>query len=103
MQNGLLARLGSLAKATRLIVDANLERPAILTPLVEIADTVVGTCGVSDAALVAALSGRIAPRGRLPFEIPRSMAAVENSPEDVPNGTADPLFPAGHRLVVSAR
>ncbi|WP_058623546.1 glycoside hydrolase family 3 protein [Microbacterium testaceum] len=100
---GLLARLGSLAKATRLIVDANLERPAILTPLVEIADTVVGTCGVSDEALVAALSGRVAPRGRLPFEIPRSMAAVENSPEDVPNGTADPLFPAGHRLAVSAR
>ncbi|BAJ75819.1 beta-glucosidase-related glycosidase [Microbacterium testaceum StLB037] len=100
---GLLARLASLARVTRLIVDANLERPAILTPLVEIADTLVGTCGVSDEALVAALSGRVAPRGRLPFEIPRSMTAVEDSPEDVPNGTVDPLFPAGHRLAVSAR
>ncbi|MCS5497450.1 glycoside hydrolase family 3 protein [Cnuibacter physcomitrellae] len=100
---GLVSRLRSLAATTPLIVDANLERPAILTPLIEFAQTVVGTCGVSDDALVAALSGRIPPRGRLPFEIPRSMAAVERSPEDVPNSTVDPLFPAGYRLEGPAR
>lgn len=100
---GLLSRLRTLADKTRLIVDANLERPAILTPLVDIADTVVGTYGVSDEALVAALTGQIAPRGRLPFEIPRSPGAIENSPEDVPNSTPDPLFAAGFRVEVVPR
>lgn len=98
---GLLSRLRTIADATRLLVDANLERPAILTPLIDIADAVVGTYGVSDDALVAALTGRIPARGRLPFEIPRSMSAVEGSPEDVPNSTPDPLFPAGHRVEVT--
>ena len=51
--------------------------------------------GASDAALLDALSGRIPPRGRLPFELPRSMAAVEASRPDVPSDTADPLYPYG--------
>lgn len=100
---GLLSRLRAIATTTRLVVDANLERPAILAPVVEIADAVVGTYGVSDDALAAALTGRIHPRGRLPFEIPSSTVAVENSPEDVPNSTDNPLFPAGFRVEVTSR
>lgn len=98
---GLLSRLRSIARVTRLLVDANLERPAILAPIVDIADALVGTYGVSDEALVAALTGEISPRGRLPFEIPRSARAIELSPEDLPNSTHDPLFPVGYRLEVS--
>ena len=35
------------------------------------------------------------PRGRLPFELPRSMDAVRASRPDVPSDTADPLYPYG--------
>ncbi|MFI1148580.1 MULTISPECIES: hypothetical protein [Streptomyces] len=42
--------------------------------------------------------GRAAAEGRLPFELPRSMAAVEASRPDVPNDTVDPVFPYGHGL-----
>jgi len=33
--------------------------------------------------------------GRLPFDLPRSMAAVERSKEDLPFDTEDPLFRHG--------
>ncbi|QLD13368.1 glycoside hydrolase family 3 protein [Microbacterium oleivorans] len=95
---GLLARLRHIGSVTTLIVDVGLERPAILTPLVPLARVLVGTYGTSDEALVAALTGRIPPRGRLPFEIPRSMEAVRSSLEDVPNDTVDPLFAVGFRV-----
>lgn len=94
---GLIARLSRIAAATTLIVDAGLERPAILTPLLPLATVLVGSYGTSDDALVAALTGRIPARGRLPFEIPRSTDAVRASREDVPNDTVDPLFPVGFR------
>lgn len=92
---GLVARLRQISTVTTLIVEVGLDRPAILTPLLPIAHVLVCTYGTSDDALVAALTGRIPPRGRLPFEIPRSMDAVRSSREDVPNDTIDPLFPAG--------
>lgn len=92
---GLVARLRQISTVTTLIIEVGLDRPAILTPLLPLAHVLVCTYGTSDDALVAALTGRIPPRGRLPFEIPRSMDAVRSSREDVPNDTIDPLFPAG--------
>jgi hypothetical protein len=38
------------------------------------------------------------PEGSLPFDLPRSMAAVEASRSDVPFDTADPVFRFGHGL-----
>lgn len=95
---GLVSRLSRLAEHAPLVLDVALERPAILGPLLPFAATVLASFGTSDDALMAALLGRVRPRGRLPFEIPRSMQAVRESREDVPNDTADPLFPAGYRL-----
>lgn len=92
---GLVARLRQISTVTTLIIEVGLDRPAILTPLLPLAHVLVCTYGTSDDALVAALTGRIPPRGRLPFEIPRSMDAVRSSREDVPNDTIEPLFPAG--------
>ena len=92
---GLVSRLSRIAAQTPLVLDVALDRPAVLTPLVPLASVLVATFGTSDAALVAALTGSIPPRGRLPFEIPRSMDAVRRSQEDVPNDTADPLYPVG--------
>ena len=54
--------------------------------------------GASAAALLDVLTGIADPQGRLPFDLPRSMAAVEASRPDVPFDTAEPLFRFGHGL-----
>lgn len=90
---GLVYRIRALAARTKLIIVVNLDRPAILTPLVEPCAALVVTFGVSDRALLTALSGTIAPEGRLPMEIPRSMDAIRVSRTDVPSDTVDPVYP----------
>lgn len=97
---GLVHRLRTIAQAVPLIVDVALDRPAILTPLVDVLAGLTVTFGVSDEALLAALDGRVAPEGRLPVELPRSMQAVRESAPDAPASTADPLFPLGSGLEI---
>ena len=87
--------LRALAAQTSLIVAVTLSRPAILTPIADFATVIVGDYGASDDALLDALTGVVTPEGRLPFELPRSMAAVEASRPDVAGDTADPLYAAG--------
>jgi beta-glucosidase len=96
---GLVARLARVAAACPLVVDVTLDRPAVLTPLLPFAAAVVGSYGTSDDALLDALTGRVTPRGRLPFDLPRSMDQVRAHPEDVP-GYDDPLFAFGHGLTI---
>ena len=95
---GLVARLRDLAAGTPLVLNPNLERPAILTPLADCAAAIVADFGSSPDAVVDALTGSVPPLGALPFEIPRSMDAVRSSAPDVPDDTADPLYPARHGL-----
>ncbi len=94
---GLVARLARIAAQCPLVVDIVLDRPAIVTPLLPFASAVVGSYGSSDAALLDALTGAVAPQGRLPFDLPRSMEDVRRHGEDVP-GFEDPLFAFGHGL-----
>ncbi|MGW5241248.1 glycoside hydrolase family 3 protein [Monashia sp. NPDC004114] len=94
---GLVSRLARVAEQCPLVVDVVLDRPAVLTPLLPVATTVVASYGTSDTALVDALTGAIPPVGRLPFDLPRSMEQVRQHGEDVP-GYDDPLFPFGHGL-----
>ena len=88
-------RVRKLAALAPVALDVSLDRPAVLTPLASMVTGLSASFGASDAALLDALSGRIRPRGRLPFELPRSMAAVEAAREDVPSDTADPLYAHG--------
>ena len=96
---GLVYRLRNIAALTRLHVDVVLDRAAILTPLVECATGLSVTFGVSDEALMRALTGGTPPQGLLPVEIPRSTAAIENAHESLP-GTADPLYRLGYGLSI---
>ncbi|GAA2960672.1 glycoside hydrolase family 3 C-terminal domain-containing protein [Microbacterium schleiferi] len=96
-----IARVVKIAAVTTTVVDVFLDRPAILAPIVEAAHAVVVTWGASADALLSVLSGKVAARGKLPFDVPRSMAAVEASRPDVPFDTADPMFRFGHGLTVS--
>ena len=96
---GLVARLERIAAVCPLVIDVVLDRPAVLTPLLRFASAVVGSYGSSDDALLDAITGTIAPAGRLPFDLPRSMDQVRAHGEDVP-GYDDPLFPFGHGLTI---
>lgn len=90
-----VAHVAEVAVAVPTVVDVHLDRPAVLTPLLPHADTLVVTFGVGTPALLDALTGAVPPEGRLPFDLPRSAAAVEASRSDVPFDTADPLFRFG--------
>src|SRR5574341_202448 len=74
------------------IVTVSLDRPAILTPLKAKARALIANFGVSDAALIDVLTGRARPEGRLPFELPSSMEAVDAQHPDVPRDSQRPLY-----------
>ncbi|MEU1971899.1 glycoside hydrolase family 3 N-terminal domain-containing protein [Microbacterium sp. NPDC019599] len=93
-----IAHVGAVAAAVPTIVDVFADRPAILEPFVEVSAGVTVNWGASAAALLDVLTGAAEPKGRLPFDLPRSMAAVEASRPDVPFDTVDPLFRFGHGL-----
>ncbi len=84
-----------ISAAVPTIATVYLDRPAILTPIRDRARALVANFGVSDAALLDVLVGRSKPRGRLPFELPSSMAAVEAQRSDMPHDSARPLYRSG--------
>lgn len=93
-----ITRIAAIAEEVPTVVDVFLDRPAVLTPLAALGVTLTGTFGVEDGILLDAVTGRAATTGRLPFDLPRSMAAVKASREDVPFDTPDPLWRFGHGL-----
>jgi beta-glucosidase len=90
-----IARLRAYAVQAPLYISVFLERPAVLGPLLELGATIIGDFGASDAVVIDALTGQAPLTGGLPFDMPASMEAVENSREDVPFDTEAPLFRAG--------
>lgn len=98
-QPGVAVRLRRIAAHCPLILDVTLDRPAILTPLLDVVTALTVSFGTSPAAWLDALTGRLPPRGRLPFDLPRSMAQVRAHPEDRP-GFEDPLFRRGFGLAI---
>ena len=80
------------------MIDIYLERPAVIGELAASARAIVANFGIVESALVEVPFGEAAPEGRLPFDLPRSMAAVAGSRSDVPFDTADPVFRFGHGL-----
>ena len=93
-----VAHIRQVAAAVPTIVDVLADRPPVLTPIIDAVAAVTVNWGASAAALLDVLSGAVPARGRLPFDLPRSMAAVEASRPDVPFDTEDPLFRFGHGL-----
>ncbi|MFG2775840.1 glycoside hydrolase family 3 N-terminal domain-containing protein [Streptomyces sp. NPDC048350] len=95
-----LTRILSLLATVPTVVCVNLERPAVLPEIAERAAALLADYGASDDALLDVAFGRATAEGRLPFELPRSMAAVEAARPDVPNDTANPVFAHGHGLAI---
>jgi len=93
-----VAHVAEVAASVPTVVDVFLDRPAILGPIVDAANAVTANWGANADALLDVLTGGAPATGKLPFDVPSSMAAVEASRPDVPFDTADPLFRFGHGL-----
>jgi beta-glucosidase len=91
-------RLAEMCSTVPTIVDVYLDRPAVLTDLARDAAALFGSYGSSDDAFLDIVFGDAEPEGSLPFDLPRSMAAVVTSRSDVPFDTADPVFRFGQGL-----
>jgi len=80
-----------------------LDRPLILTNVVDRAGAVLANYGVSDEVLLETVFGERRPGGRLPFELPSSADAVAAQLGDVPDDSAKPLFRRGFGLSYGGR
>jgi len=80
------------------IVTVYLDRPAVLANVRDRATALLGNFGITDDALLDVLQGKARPRGRLPFELPSSMAAVLAQATDAPYDSRAPLYPFGYGL-----
>jgi len=93
-----LDKVEQYSKANNLITVVDLNRPAILSDINRRSEALIGTFGVYDSVLLEIIFGDFNPQGKLPFEIPSSMAAVLAQKEDLPNDSQAPTFVAGHGL-----
>ena len=87
-----------LPARVKLVAAPFLDRAAVLGVVADRSDVLLANFGVSDDALLDVLTGRAVARGRLPFELPSSMTAVEAQDPAWPDDSAAPLFPAGAGL-----
>ncbi|KAI0097781.1 glycoside hydrolase family 3 protein [Hypoxylon sp. NC0597] len=80
------------------IVDMMLDRPAAVPEVADGAVAMLASFGSSSEAFLDVVFGIYDPEGKLPYDLPRSNAAVEAGMEDVPFDTGDPVFKFGHGL-----
>lgn len=87
------ALISDVASKVPTIVVVRLDRPAILTDIRGKVRALVAEFGASDRAVLDVLTGKAAPHGKLPFELPSSMSAVEAQLPDRPHDSRAPLYP----------
>lgn len=90
--------LKDIASVLPTVVGVYLDRGAILTPLLPHAASLIAEFGASDEAFARVIFGEAEPLGKLPIELPSSMAAVEASRPDVPSDSESPAFEFGFGL-----
>ena len=93
-----LARILAILGKVPTIVDIYLERPAVIPEIAGASAALLANFGASDGAVLDVIFGHFSPTGKLPFELPSSMAAVRAQKEDVPYDSEQPLFPFGFGL-----
>lgn len=93
-----LDRIAELSKQTKVILDIFADRPLVLGSLNDHAAAIILNYGASDEAVLSVLFGDSTPKGKLPFDLPRSNEAVAKSRTDVPFDTEDAVYRFGHGL-----
>lgn len=93
-----LDRILNITRQKPSVICLYLDRPAVIPEIAQHAVGLLGEFGAYDDAVLDVVFGRWNPGGKLPFEMPSSMRAVEMQKEDMPFDSENPLFPFGHGL-----
>ena len=93
-----LRRILSILAKVPTVVDIYLDRPAVIPEIAAQSAVLLANFGASDAALLDVIFGRCAPSGKLPFELPSSVEAVQRQKSDLPYDSENPLFAFGHGM-----
>ncbi|TLX78467.1 glycoside hydrolase family 3 protein [Labilibacter sediminis] len=80
------------------VITMYMDRPAVEPELTAEVEGYIANFGACDEALFDVIYGKFTPQGKLPFEIPSSLEAVEEQKEDVPYDSKNPLFKFGFGL-----
>ncbi len=80
------------------VFTTTLERPLILTNVKPHATVLLGDFGIGDGPLLDVITGKVKAVGKLPFELPSSVEAVQKQKGDVPHDSAAPLYRFGFGL-----
>lgn len=89
------ARILEILEKVPTIVDVYMDRPAVIPDIAKKSKALITNFGAQDEILLELVFGEFNPSGKLPFEIPSSMEAVENQFEDMPYDSKNPLYPFG--------
>lgn len=73
----------------------NLERPAVIPEINAATKALIADFDCSDEIILELIFGGFQPNGKLPFELPSSVEAVEKQKEDMPYDSESPLYPFG--------
>jgi beta-glucosidase len=92
-------RITAICAQVPTIVVLFLDRPAVVPEIAGAAAALLVEFGARDDAVVDVLLGVAQAMGRLPFDLPSSTPAVEQSRSDVAFDTANPLFRFGDGIV----
>ncbi len=92
------AEILKLIQTKPTITVMNLERPAVFPEINSASKAVIGDFSSQDNIILDLIFGKFKPTGKLPFELPSSMAAVEKQKEDVPYDSENPLYHFGFGL-----
>ena len=90
-----LAEILTLLETVPTIVVLYLDRPAVIPEISATAQGLLADYGASDAAVLDVVFGKAQPEGKLPFELPSSMEAVQAQKTDVPYDSENPLYRFG--------
>ncbi|MCK5701750.1 MAG: glycoside hydrolase family 3 C-terminal domain-containing protein, partial [Cyclobacteriaceae bacterium] len=93
-----LSRILEISHKKPTVICMYLDRPAVMPEIANNVIALLGEFGVYDDAVLDVVFGKFNPTGKLPFELPFSMEAVEKQFEDVPYDSENPLYPFGHGL-----
>jgi beta-glucosidase len=92
------AEILTLLNRVPTIVVIYLDRPAVIPEISEAAKALLADYGATDEAVLDVIFGKASPEGRLPFELPSSMEAVQKQKADVPYDSENPLYSFGFGL-----
>ncbi|MBB4955069.1 beta-glucosidase [Agrobacterium vitis] len=90
--------LTAIVAKTPTIATIFLSRPAILTNVKDKTKALIGNFGADDEALFNVIEGKQKAEGKLPFELPSSMQAVEAQAPGTPHDSKNPLYKVGYSL-----